>query len=72
MGEKKIVSDGKLPRYLTTRQLRREIVDWSDEVLKSRIDSGFPAFKDDKGQYLFPTLEVLDYMKRREKNLRNG
>lgn len=66
MGEK------KLPRYLTSKQLREEIVNWSDEVLKSRVESGFPAFKDDGGRYLFPTAEVLDYMKRREKNLKNG
>lgn len=66
MGEK------KLPKYLTTKMLREEIVPWTDEQLKSRIDSGFPAFKDDAGRWCFPTEEVLDYMKRRENNLKNG
>lgn len=55
----------KLPMFLTSKQLREHIIDWSDETLKRRIDKGFPAFKDDGGQYLFPTEKVLDYMKRR-------
>lgn len=59
MGEK------KLPLYLTVKQLREEVVDWTDEILRKRIDKGFPAFKDDGGRYLFPRDEVLDYMKRR-------
>lgn len=66
------MGERKLPKYLTSKQLREEIVNWTDEQLKSRIDSGFPAFKDDGGRYLFPTTEVLDYMKRRKNNLKNG
>lgn len=59
----------KLPKYLTMKGLREHIVDWSDDTVRRRIKEGFPAVQDETGRYLFPTQEVLDWMKRRTKRV---
>jgi hypothetical protein len=56
-----------LPMYIDSRTLKEHFVSWSKETLKRRIENdGFPAFKDEGGQYLFPTKDVVDWFKRRE------
>lgn len=54
----------KLPMFLTKKQLKEHVVDWSDDTLYRRIKEGFPAIKD-HGNYVFPTQECIDYLKRR-------
>lgn len=61
MGEK------KLPIYLTVEKLKEEFgICWSKDTLKRRIQSGFPAIKDDGGRLLFETQKVREYFKKRE------
>lgn len=55
-----------MPVFLTMRQLRESVVDWSDDTIKRKIkNDGFPAIQDEGGRYLFPTDKVMDWFKRR-------
>lgn len=61
MGEKKI------PLYLNEDTLREVFsLTWSRQTLRRRIESGFPAIKDDGGKLMFETQKVVEYFKRRE------
>lgn len=58
--------DKRLPKFLTMRQFREHIVNWSDDTVRRRIhDEGLPAVKDGK-QFLFETQLVLEWFKRRQ------
>lgn len=76
MGEKKILTEEMTERKLTEARLRREfltyeelrtqIVDWSKDTVKRRIEhDGFPAVKDGNS-YLFPRAKVLLWFAKRE------
>lgn len=61
-----MTAEKKLPRYLTMKGFRENIIDWSDDVIRSRInEEKLPAVKEPGGRYVFPTQEVLDWFKRR-------
>jgi hypothetical protein len=56
----------KLPIYLTPKQFRENIVNWSDDTLRNNIEQhGFPAIKTDSGRYLVPREDALLWFKRR-------
>jgi len=60
------VDNKKLPRYLTMKDFRENIVNWSDDTIRRRIQEGMPAMQDTaSGRYVFPTQEVMDWFKRR-------
>lgn len=69
MGEKKLedtFSAEGLPRFLTPKQFKKHIADWSDEVLREEAThNGMPHIIRDNGRYLYPTREVLLWFKRR-------
>jgi hypothetical protein len=59
----------KLPMYLTPKQLRETLVDWSDDTLRNKIESeGFPAIQTGIGprpRFLIPRDEAILWFKRR-------
>lgn len=56
----------KLPKYLTMKGFRENIIDWSDDIIRHRIkNEGLPAVQEGNGRYLFPAQECLDWFKRR-------
>lgn len=60
------VSEKKFPMYLTQKDFRERVINWSDDIIRSRIkDDGMPAIQQGNGRYVFPTQEVLDWFKRR-------
>lgn len=60
------MDDKKLPKFLTMKDFRSHIVNWSDDTIRRRIQNeGLPAMQDVNGRYMFPTQEVLDWFKRR-------
>lgn len=59
------MDEKKLPKFLTMKDFRANIVNWSDDTIRRRIhDEGMPAVREGR-QFLFPTQEVLDWLKRR-------
>lgn len=60
------MNDKKLPKYLTMKGFRENIIDWSDDTIRRRIqDDALPAVQEGNGRYLFPTQECLEWFKRR-------
>lgn len=60
------MTEKKLPKYLTPKDFREHIVNWSDDTIRRRIHNcGMPAVQQDNGRYIFPTEEVLLWFKRR-------
>jgi hypothetical protein len=59
----------KLPMFLTPKQFRENIADWSDDTLRRKIqDEGFPAINIGAGErpkYSIPKDEALLWFKRR-------
>jgi hypothetical protein len=61
------MSDKKLPKFLTPKDFREHIVNWSDDTLRRRVQNDkMPAIQQENGRYLFPTEEVLLWFKRRQ------
>lgn len=58
------MSERKLPKFLTTGEFKKHVVNWSDDTIYRRIAEGMPHVKDGRS-YLFPTQEVFDWFKRR-------
>jgi len=59
------MDERKLPKFLTMKQFREAIINWSDDTIRRRIhDEAMPAQRDGR-QFIFPTQEVLDWFKRR-------
>lgn len=60
------MNDKKLPKYLTMKGFRENIIDWSDDTIRRRIhEDALPAIQEVNGRYMFPTQEVLEWFKRR-------
>jgi excisionase family DNA binding protein len=60
------MSDKKLPKFLTMKDFRENIINWSDDTIRRRIkDEALPAVQEGNGRYLFPTQDVLEWFKRR-------
>lgn len=58
-----------LPKFLTPKQFKKYIADFSDEVLRDEaLNHGLPHIIRDNGRYLYPTREVLIWFKRRFQN----
>lgn len=65
------MNDSKLPMFLTPKQFREHIANWSDDKLRDKIENdGFPAINENPGgkraRYSIPTKEALLWFKRRE------
>lgn len=55
--------------YLTPQELKEQVVDWSKDTLKRRIENeGFPAIKDGNS-YLIPVDRMHIWFKKRGINL---
>lgn len=53
--------------YLNMALLREHLVPWDERTVRRKIkDHGFPASKDEGGQYLFKRTDVESWIKRRE------
>lgn len=72
MGEKKGRSrkvsdiDKSNSEYLTVEQFQEQIIPWSIDTIKRRIEGeGLPAIKDTNG-FVFNRKEVREWFKRRE------
>ena len=60
------MDDKKLPKFLTMKEFRERIINWSDDTIRRRIhEDKLPAVKEGNGRYIFPTQEVLEWFKRR-------
>lgn len=56
----------KLPKFLTMREFQENIINWSDDKIRRKVDKeGLPARQEASGRYVFDTQEVLDWFKRR-------
>lgn len=56
----------KLPKYLTMKGFRENIVDWSDQKIRRKIrEDKLPAMQEENGRWIFPTQEVIEWFKRR-------
>lgn len=56
----------RLPKYLTMKDFRENIVNWSDQKIRRKIkEEGLPAMQEDNGRWLFPTQDVIEWFKRR-------
>lgn len=60
------MGERKLPKFLTMKDFRENIIDWSDDKIRRLIVAGdLPAKQEPSGRYVFETSEVLDWFKRR-------
>ncbi len=55
----------RLPKFLTTKEFKEHIINWSDATIRRRIHESdpLPAIKQGRS-YIFETQEVLDWLKR--------
>lgn len=62
------MTDKKLPKFLTPKDFREHIVNWSDDTIRRRIQNDkMPAIQQDNGRYLLgPTDDLLLWFKRRQ------
>lgn len=57
----------KLPAYVNMALLVEHMVPWDERTVRRKIkEHGFPASKDEGGQYMFKRSEVELWFKRRE------
>lgn len=59
------MSEKHLPRYLTAKEFREQIANWDKDALLRRRRDGMPAIKIGEKNFIYPTQECLDWIKRR-------